>query len=347
MNSVQLDKKSGFGLFRQIPGTESAPAWYHTLPPPGDYPGMTVVLPGQDEPLVDQTICIAASDYDVIMAAFQQDKASPDWHGLLVDKEHFSMDVSESSEAAAWVDDMRIDADGIWTRWTLTALGKSLLDGDLYRMRSPVFQLAAIPGRPGCWRIIRLTGIGLTNTPFFVNLSSEARARGEQQKGAAMLLATLRDRLKLDAAANEQVVLTKVGEILDKADADAQALGTARARVTELETAQRGRDWDAFHAENKDKIADVETIKAQFLANPDVVLGLFKSLKPAVAPLAAGRRIGQDAQTPATEVTAHGAAKENNREAVRKLASSIAKNEGCRMSVALCRAERRLRKESK
>jgi len=346
MNGARLAGKSSLGLFKSVKDSDGK-AWFHTIPVPGEYPGMTVWLPGQEEPLKNQTIVVSPEDYQVILGAFQRDKANPDWHGLLVDKEHFSLEAGESSEAAAWAEDMRIDADGIWTRWSLTALGKELLSGDVYRMRSPVSDLVKVAGREGCWKMNRLTGIGLTNTPFFKNLSSEARARGEQQKGAVMLLEKLRERLKMDAAADEQAVYAKVCEALDKSDADSTALGTARARVTELETAQRGRDWDAFHAENKAQIADVETIRARFMADPEAVRGMFKALKPVGAPTAPARRIGQDAQTPSTETTAALAAKKPDREAVRKLAQSIAKDTGCRMSMAVCQAERRLRKESK
>jgi hypothetical protein len=161
-----------------------------------------------------------------------------------------------------------------------------------------------------------------------------------------MLLEQLRARLKLDAAADEQAVCAKVLTLLDKADADATALGTASARVTELETAQRTRDCDAFVAANKDVIADEVTIRARFMADPAAVTGMFKALKPAAAaPQTAARRIGSGAETPET-APAVGAAKKIDQAAVRKLASEIVRDTKCSKAQAICRAERTLRNKT-
>jgi hypothetical protein len=336
---VPVVKKANFALCRVVAG-EAGASWYHTIPPVGEYPGCQIHMPGEEEPRKNQVIVIEAADYAEILRAFRVDQTDPSFHGLLVDKEHFSLDTDKSSEAFAWGEDMRIDADGIWTRWAITAIGKPMLEGDVYRSRSPVFEVAAKDGRPDCWRITRVTGIGLTNTPFFENLSPDARARRENQKGADMLLEQLRARLKLDAAADEQTVLARVSEALDKGDADATALGKASARVTELETAQRDREWDAFAAANKDRITDVAVVQARFKANPDDVKALFAATKPA-APQGAPSRLGQGAETPAS--SAKSAEPKLDRDAVRRLAADLVKNTGCSQSTAVCRAERLLR----
>lgn len=277
--------------------------WFHTVPPPGEYPGGNITCGG--EPVRDAVLIVDREAYDRILAAFSSDTARLG-HGLLVDREHFSLDTDKPSDAMAWATDIREDADGLWTRWDFTPPGREAWQSRVLVSRSPVMALEPLGGNR--FRPVRLESIAMTNTPHF-DLSTLAAARaadnpppgdppdGHTQGDAPMkkLLALL----GLAETATEDEAAAALQALLDAQASAAQAQAAAETARDEAQAACRAARCDAFIAAHRDRIADEAKFRLAYDAAPDATeaaFGLFKAA-PAAAPSA--RVSARDAQTPA------------------------------------------------
>jgi len=82
--------------------------WFQTFPPYGRYPvGGTVKDAADDAVFVFDEAAAKA-----VMDAFKAAAKNPEWPGVLVDEEHYSLDSSKSSAAMAWAKDIRQENDG-------------------------------------------------------------------------------------------------------------------------------------------------------------------------------------------------------------------------------------------
>ena len=283
-------------------------AWFHTVPQMGEYPGGNVCHKG--ERVKNAVIVIDREAYDRILSAFKSEKEKTGFHGLLVDREHFSLDSDKPSDAMAWAKDIREDDDGLWTRWDFTPPGQAAWDDKVLVSRSPVMILERIAGNR--FRPVRLESIAMTNTPHF-DLSTLAAARaadnpppgdppdGHTQGDAPMkkLLALL----GLAETATEDEAAAALQALLDAQASAAQALADAETARDEAQAACRAARCDAFIAAHRDRIADEAKFRLAYDAAPDATeaaFGLFKAAQTPAAPAAApsARVSARDAQTP-------------------------------------------------
>jgi hypothetical protein len=122
---------------------------------------------------------------EAIAADFTARAASPEFAGVLIDYDHFSMDPDRPSEAAGWIMELQHRAGtGLWGRIRWTDNGEKAVTGGRYRYLSPVWmpqdceQLAPHKLRP-----LRLKNAALTNAPNItgaVPLSNDARIAAPQ-----------------------------------------------------------------------------------------------------------------------------------------------------------------------
>lgn len=121
------------------PFSLSADGWI-MLVPKGRYPGTLRRCEDNKEEYE-----LILQDFDdtalaAMVESWNKRKASEgeNFPGLLVDFDHFSHDESKPTEAAGWIEDVAIREDGLWgmPRWSV--LGKSKLEGGIYRLVSPV-----------------------------------------------------------------------------------------------------------------------------------------------------------------------------------------------------------------
>ena len=155
--------------YKTEPATNAT--WFQTFPPYGRYPvGGTIEGAANDAEFVfDEAVAKA------VMDAFRAAAKNPEWPGVLVDEEHYSLDRSKSSAAMAWAKDIRQEADGsIWTSWEFTPKGRELWESKTLLNRSPAFRCERV-GRD--YRPMELKSIAMTNTPHFSELSTLAAAR--------------------------------------------------------------------------------------------------------------------------------------------------------------------------
>ena len=231
--------------------------WFQTFPPYGRYP-------------VGGTVKDAADD-----AVFVFDEAAaknPEWPGVLVDEEHYSLDSSKSSAAMAWAKDIRQENDGsIWTRWEFTPKGRELWESKTLLNRSPAFACAR-DGKE--YRPIALKSIGMTNTPHFGELSTLAAARAAEVKNnkGEIHMKKLMVELGLAEDASEDAAVAACKALKEKASAAEKSAADALAECRKMKC-------DAFIEANKAKIADVAACREAYMANPESAEKLIAACK--------------------------------------------------------------------
>jgi|GEM_PF-1916283 len=278
-----------FCLARAVLDAPSGARWFHTVPPMGEYPGGNIFRGGQE--IKNAVLVIDREAYDRILAAFAADTARLG-HGLLVDREHFSLDTDKPSDAMAWATDIREDADGLWTRWDFTPPGLKMWEDRVLISRSPVMQLEPIGGNR--FRPVRLESVAMTNTPHFdLSTIAAARAADNQPDGCPPdgnhtqgdnTMNRLLALLGLPETATEDEAVAALQALIDAKSAADQAQADAEAARDEAQAACRKARCDAFIAAHRDAIADEAKFRAAYEANPDATeaaFGAFKAAKPA------------------------------------------------------------------
>jgi len=130
--------------------------WVHVTPC-GEFPhaGAGVVQ------VIDRAAC------DAMAAEFNSRKADTNFPGVLVDFDHFSLDTSQSSEAAGWITELESRDTGLWARVRWSDAGIAAVQGGRFRLMSPVFlppsQCEDLGG--GRIRPRELVSVALTNEP--------------------------------------------------------------------------------------------------------------------------------------------------------------------------------------
>jgi hypothetical protein len=274
-------------------------AWFQTIPPMGEYPGGNVCHNG--EQVKDSIIVIDREAYDRILASFEALKVKGGFHGLLVDREHFSMDSDKPSDAMAWATDIREDDDGLWTQWAFTPPGQQAWDDKVLISRSPVMVLEPIGSNR--FRPVRLESIAMTNTPHFdLSTAAAARAAGDQTKKGDATMEKLLALLGLPETATEDEACAKVQGLMDSATAATAAKQTAEAATKAAQASCRQAKCEAFYAKHKDRITDEGKFRDAYDKNPEATeaaFGLFKADAPAPS---ATRISARDAATPGDSV---------------------------------------------
>lgn len=241
--------------------------WFQTFPPFGRYPvGGTVEGAAKDaEYVIDQEAA------DSVVAAFRAAAKDANWPGVLVDREHYSLDRDKPSDAMAWAKDIRQEADGsLWTRWEFTPTGRELWDTRTLVNRSPAFACEKV-GKD--YRPAELTSIGMTNTPHFKELSTLAAARAaevtQEQATGEIRMKKLLEALGLGEGASEEEALAALQALKDKASAAEAKATEAEEKAKEEEAKCRKMACDAFIEKNKAKIADEAACREVYMASPD------------------------------------------------------------------------------
>ena len=257
----------------------SRPSWFETFPPYGRYP-VGGIVPG-----AAQNACFVFDEASAkeIVRRFREDAKREDWPGVLVDREHFSVERDKPSDAMAWAKDIRVDDDGsIWTRWEFTAPGRELWDGKVLVSRSPYFECVQDGDD---FRPIRLISIGMTNTPHFTELSTLAAARAAEvtnNKGEIQMNKII-EALGLGEGATEEDVLAAIDALKQQAsDAVAKAEEAEKAKDESVAEC-RALKAEAFVAAHADRIADAAAAKAAYVKDPAIAEQMLAACKTAEA----------------------------------------------------------------
>ena len=106
---------------------------------------------------------------DSIVNRFNEQAANPDFPGMLIDHEHFKLQMDKETVAYGWLMRLQNRADGIYGQVKWTATGRAAVDGGDYRFFSTEYDPADCVimnrGQPARVRPLALDGISLTNAP--------------------------------------------------------------------------------------------------------------------------------------------------------------------------------------
>jgi len=221
MNALLLNR-DGF----QMP----ADGWYQ-LAPFGEFPHSAAGV----VQVVDQEACTAMA------SRFKTDAAVPNFAGLLVDFDHFSLDGEKHSEAAGWITELECrsaspdgsavanSSPGLWAHIRWSDVGEAAVKGGRYRFLSPVWALSdCMDMGNGRFRPMRLLNAAVTNDPNLKGLvplanaspvDSGASIRGFEKKAEVgpketmtmkRLIEKLTNHLGLPGDSTEDAILEKM-----------------------------------------------------------------------------------------------------------------------------------------
>ena len=222
---------------------------------------------------------------------FQQDKAKPNFAGLLVDYDHFSYDNEKSSDAAGWIMDLKNRAEGLFGQIKWTPTGEAAVKNGNFRFISPVWlpnQLEKVGDKR--YRPLRLDTAGLTNAPNIRGMAPLSNRAGsgdladKQTTTPTNTMKTIAAKLGLSAEASEDAILVEVTKLVNRATEAETALAPLKNRITTLEADNKGLldgqvEADLEKYSNRFKPATREKLKAQLLANRAATIDLLESLE--------------------------------------------------------------------
>ncbi len=181
--------------------------------------------------VVDVESCTA------MVARFKADAAVPNFAGLLVDFDHFSLDDRARSEAAGWIVDLVGRETGLWGNIRWSDVGEDAVKGGRYRFLSPVWARSdCVDLGNGRVRPVRLLNAAVTNDPNLKGLvplanriqESESRSQngepvdrsasigerhighGKDDRTMKRVIEKLTNHLGLPGDASEDVILEKM-----------------------------------------------------------------------------------------------------------------------------------------
>lgn len=256
------------------PFTLPADDWFH-IAPLGEFEHASGV-----RQVIDDTAC------DAMVSNFSQDTATPNFPGLLVDFDHFSHSSDKTSAAAGWITALRSESEisnlkseipkapGLWAQIRWSDLGEAAVRGGRYRLVSPVWNrndCEVVNGEENKVRPLRLSRVALTNDPNLKGLvpltnRTEAKEQTMDYKSKLLELLGLKSEAtdaQIDAAVTAQL-------------AEAQNLQQRYAALLAERVESDLLDYIAV-------IGDVESVRAQLLANREGTLATLRALRQPVA----------------------------------------------------------------
>ncbi|MGH8018659.1 MAG: phage protease [Opitutaceae bacterium] len=238
-----------------------------------------------------------------IVNRFAAEAAQPNFAGLLVDQDHFSLDPEKSSESFGWLMEVRNREGRLEGRVEWTDLGEPAVKAKRYKYFSTVYEpedLEVIGTRKvknrnlKLVRPLRLDRLALTNDPNNKGgkpISNREEREGIQPTPSKMKKVT--DELGLPEDASEDAILEAIRKLktsVGSAKAETAAV-TNRATAAEAERdtlkAERGELLAAQAEADLDKhagvIANRDAMKTQLIANRKATLEILESLKKPAA----------------------------------------------------------------
>jgi phage I-like protein len=231
-----------------------------------------------------------AEAFASIVNRFATAAAKPNFAGLLIDQDHFSLDPEKSSEAFGWLKEVRNREGHLEGRIEWTDIGQPAVEKGRFKFFSTVYEAADVV-KIGTKKIknrdypvvrpLALDRLALTNDPNNKGgkpISNRAgKSASEEENQNHTMLTKLIPLLALAADATEDVALAQVQALKNRA-ATADAL---KAERDTLLAAQVETDLEKY--KNRFKPENREKIKAALIANRATTVELLEATEaPAV-----------------------------------------------------------------
>lgn len=236
---------------------------------------------------------IDAQALESIANRFAEAAKSPNFAGLLIDQDHFSLDPEKSTEAYGWLREVRNRDGQLEGRIEWTDLGRPAVQSGRYKFFSTVYspaQLEKIGERPvrngalrPAVRPLALDRLAVTNDPNNkggkpISNRDPGTPSDAGKPDTQPTMNKLKEILGLPAEATEDQIIAAV-QALKTGAAELPALknrlATAEGELKTLHEAQIEADLDA----HKDVITNREDVKAVLVLNRTAGLAMLAGLK--------------------------------------------------------------------
>ena len=261
-----------------------------------------------------------------IVNRFQAEAAVENFSGMLVDKDHLSHDLDNTTEAMAWAQELAIRNGQLHARFDLTDLGESAIRNKRYKFTSTEYDPPDIEDLGnGRVRPLRLAGLALTNRPNNRGSKPLSNRSGAAPGGSPKTNQTVIPKMKniatklgLPAESDEAAILTEIESLLGKL----KTMSANEASTTA--DAIMNRFGDRIPA---DKRADVKARLITNRADTEAMLELLPSVTTKAAPSKIFNRETASNPDPASDTNSDPANETANKSAaaIRNRANEIAR----------------------
>jgi len=249
--------------------------------------------------------------FNAIVNRFQAEAAKPNFAGVLIDQDHFSLDPEKSTESFGWLMEVRNRAGQLEGRVEWTDIGEPAVRSKRFKFFSTVYAPQDVE-KVGTRKVknreyplvrpLALDRLALTNDPNnkggkpISNRDGKSAGAAETQPDTTMK--NLMKALGLAEDASEESAVAAVQAITNRVTTAEGKVTTLTSERDALLTTQVENDLEKY--KNRFKPADREKWKKQLIANRGGTIELLESISVQQTPDDAGKRITnrKDALTP-------------------------------------------------
>lgn len=233
---------------------------------------------------VIQIIDAKAIDSIVNRFAARAAAAGDDWSGLLIDRDHFSLDPDKTTEAYGWLMEVRNRDGQLEGRIDWTDLGRPAVEAKRFKFFSSVYDRADVEKlgtrqvRNRAWTVIRplaLDRLAVTNDPN--NKGGKPISNRDSGDESQPIMKNLLKKLGLAEDASEESGLAALEKITNRAATAEASLATVTAERDTLLDTQIEADLE----KHKGVIKNRDTIKAALKRDRKGTLEMLEGLQPA------------------------------------------------------------------
>lgn len=231
-----------------------------------------------------------AEAFESIVNRFRVEAAKPNFAGVLIDQDHFSLDPEKSSESFGWLMEVRNREGRLEGRIDWTDIGEPAVKTGRFKFFSTVYaredvqQIGKRKVRNREYPAVRplaIDRLALTNDPNnkggkpISNRNGSSAAAHENTKS----MKTLLKKLGLADDASEESAVAAVEKILNRATSAEGERDTLKTERDTLLAAQVESDLEKY--KNRFKAENREKVKAQLLKNRASTIELLEATEPA------------------------------------------------------------------
>lgn len=234
-----------------------------------------------------------AAAFESIVNRFKVEAAKPNFAGVLIDQDHFSLDPEKSTESFGWLMDVRNRDGHLEGKIDWTDIGEPAVKSKRFKFFSTVYDAGDVQKvgtrtiKNRAYPLVRplaLDRLALTNDPNNKGGKPISNRDGKPARAADKnqdtTMKSLLKKLGLADDASEESAVAAVEAIMNRAT---KAEGQVTALTTErdtLLTAQVETDLEKY--KNRFKPENRERVKKQLIANRAGTIELLESTEPAV-----------------------------------------------------------------
>ncbi len=250
--------------------------------------------------------------FDAIVNRFQAEAGKPNFAGLLIDQDHFSLDPEKSTESFGWLLEVRNRDGHLEGRIEWTDIGEPAVKAKRFKFFSTVYAAGStekvgtrvIKNREyPLVRPLALDRLALTNDPNnkggkpISNREAGDGAAGNHEPDSALSMKNVNQALGLAEDAQEASAVAEIGKIKNRATTAETQLAALKTERDTLLAAQVEADLEKY--KNRFKAEQREAVKAQLIANRAGTIALLDLIAEPAAPAGEQRRITNRAEAKA------------------------------------------------